>query len=365
MPEKGDALPSSPHTRAKHRILREYLTMWFPILGASHNKVVYIDGFAGPGVYEGGEPGSPVVALETALEHTGRVRFNDIVFWFIEKDAGHAAMLERELGRRFPGVGTKECDRVRYFVRHGEFAGTVEGVLDKVEAAGHKLAPTFAFLDPFGFNGIPMEVIGRILGYARCEVMVTFMDGFINRFHGTLQERALNGLYGTDAWKEIGGDDAAAKYVDLYKSQLVKAGARYVRTFRMDGSGNRHLYHLVYATKHIRGLKAIKTAMQKASQTGEYSFSDTTDPRQQLIIDPKAAGVWGPKAAAKIFEKFRGARNVPVGEIEEYVLADTEYLFAKSILKGMEEGDPPRITGVIDRKRKGTYPGGCRISFAT
>ena len=164
--------------------------------------------------------------------------------------------------------------------------------------------------------------------------------------------------------EEDRGDDAAAKYVELYRSQLEKTGARYVRTFKVNGSGNRHIYHLVYATKHIKGLKAIKKAMQSASQSGEYSFSDATDPQQQLIIDHRDAGVWVPRAAAKVFERFRGTRNVPIEQVEEYVLAETEHLFAKSILKGMEERDPPRITGVTGRKRRWTYPDGCRISFA-
>jgi len=28
--------------------------------------IVYVDGFSGPGEYTGGEPGSPIIALETA-----------------------------------------------------------------------------------------------------------------------------------------------------------------------------------------------------------------------------------------------------------------------------------------------------------
>ncbi len=70
----GLALPSTrwklePHTAAKHEILRQYLNAWFPILGSQHERVVFLDGFAGPGIYEDGEPGSPIIALRTLLEH--------------------------------------------------------------------------------------------------------------------------------------------------------------------------------------------------------------------------------------------------------------------------------------------------------
>jgi len=38
-----------PHTTAKHEILQRYMKAWFPILGSYHHRIVYIDGFAGPG----------------------------------------------------------------------------------------------------------------------------------------------------------------------------------------------------------------------------------------------------------------------------------------------------------------------------
>jgi hypothetical protein len=35
---------------------------WVPILTRYYGRVVYIDGFAGPGIYVGGEEGSPIIA---------------------------------------------------------------------------------------------------------------------------------------------------------------------------------------------------------------------------------------------------------------------------------------------------------------
>ncbi len=58
------------HTRAKHRVLRSYLDAWIPIMGYQSKKayqsdgmpprLLLVNGFAGPGTYEGGEPGSPL-----------------------------------------------------------------------------------------------------------------------------------------------------------------------------------------------------------------------------------------------------------------------------------------------------------------
>jgi three-Cys-motif partner protein len=55
------------HTQIKHAILKDYLSAWVPILGSWNQKICYIDGFCGPGLYEHeGEThdGSPIIALK-------------------------------------------------------------------------------------------------------------------------------------------------------------------------------------------------------------------------------------------------------------------------------------------------------------
>jgi three-Cys-motif partner protein len=76
-----DKLPTvwdaEPHTLVKHAILRRYLQAWLAILTQQASalpkagrEILFVDGFAGPGEYQGGEPGSPVIALKTAIEHS-------------------------------------------------------------------------------------------------------------------------------------------------------------------------------------------------------------------------------------------------------------------------------------------------------
>src|SRR5947208_7982589 len=82
--------PLDPHGRAKHYILRSHLNGWLPIMTRSFRKLLYIDGFAGPGIYEGGEPGSPVIALRAAMFHHQLVKNPpacELGFLFIEERA--------------------------------------------------------------------------------------------------------------------------------------------------------------------------------------------------------------------------------------------------------------------------------------
>ena len=74
-----------PHSLGKHLVLKEYLKAWLPILGQTQGRILFLDGFAGPGEYKGGEQGSPVIArilahpkseiyISVMYEHINRFR---------------------------------------------------------------------------------------------------------------------------------------------------------------------------------------------------------------------------------------------------------------------------------------------------
>lgn len=87
-----------PHTQAKHDLLRRYLGAWFGIMGRSAGRIVFFDGFAGPGTYKGGEPGSPVIALKTLLDHSNRYDACQYVLIFNEADRARYDSLQTVLG---------------------------------------------------------------------------------------------------------------------------------------------------------------------------------------------------------------------------------------------------------------------------
>ena len=65
-----------------------------------YTRFLYIDGFAGPGEYDGGEDGSPIIVLKVALQHKLKKKFQlpgkELVFIFIEKDeAKYQNLLKR------------------------------------------------------------------------------------------------------------------------------------------------------------------------------------------------------------------------------------------------------------------------------
>src|SRR2546430_3385198 len=177
------------HTDAKHAILRAYLNAWLPIMGIRYNeRLVLVDGFCGPGVYEDGEPGSPIVMLNAFLEHTLHDRIKaELVYLFIDEDPARTAILEEEIEK----LGTLP-PQVKYDIVTDRYENVFETMLDDLARRGSSLAPTFAFLDPFGYSDAPMSLTGRFLAFRGCEVLIYVPFPDVHRFiEREGQDRAL------------------------------------------------------------------------------------------------------------------------------------------------------------------------------
>ncbi len=98
----------------------------------------------------------------------------------MEPDTGNfenlCVELEAGSGRQEAGTPTN----VKVLPVHDTFEDAAEGILASL--GGKSLAPTFAFIDPFGWKGLPLDVITRLLAYDKCEVFINFMIDHVNRF---------------------------------------------------------------------------------------------------------------------------------------------------------------------------------------
>ena len=88
--------------KIKHQLICEYLKGWFPILSTWQGRIIYLDTHAGRGTHKRGEQGSPVVALNTLLEHSFREKILqkcEVLFYFIEMDEKNITMLRQEVNK--------------------------------------------------------------------------------------------------------------------------------------------------------------------------------------------------------------------------------------------------------------------------
>jgi three-Cys-motif partner protein len=362
------------HTRAKHRVLRAYLDAWIPIMAQQALKMrgymggsprlLMVDGFAGPGRYATGEPGSPLIMLSALLEHDafprlGHVRF---LYLFIEHDPRRVAHLESELEKLdLPA-------NVEIMLEHGEFETSFGRLVDDVHRRGHRLVPTFAFIDPFGYSAASMSLAGKFLDFPRCEALVFLPLTHVHRFVGRAgQEAAMTSLFGSDRWKEaraLGGAERRQFLLDLFEEQLLAQGqVEYVDSFALrtrDGND----YRLVFATGHRRGLEVMKSAMWSVDPEEGTRYVAQTDAGQEVLFVPPAQADTGP-----LLDQLRttfGTDWFTIEQAADVTLFQTPFHpsshLKRMTLKRAEEARTIEVDRPPD-KRRGTFPDGVRMRF--
>lgn len=303
---------AQPHTIAKIRIIEEYLKAWFPIIGRYAASVIYIDGFCGPGQYLNGEKGSPIAAIETALNHK-QINTKELVFLFIDSDGKRIKNLKTILDNYpLPDNFKTKCVV-------GNFKRTLQDVLSDLDDRGKQLAPSFLFVDPFGIKEVSYNLLSQYMSHNKCEIMVNLMIEWINRFIETSEfEPHLDDIFGTDSWRYcINQPNRIDSLIALYESQLRKV-ARFVWSFEMKDVRNKTKYILFFGTNHIRGLDKMKDAMWKLCPTGDYIFSDRG--HGQITIFDK----YTPESLATILKDLE-PRDYSINELENHVIVSTPF----------------------------------------
>lgn len=281
--------PLDPHTLGKHRVLKAYLDAWFPILGQAGHAMLFIDGFAGPGSYQGGEDGSPIIALKSfaALPSVHRIP-GPVRFFFIEAEPARYAALQDAIA----GVATTLPPQVQILHANAEFHERLQATLNDVATHGLREMPVFCMADPFGMTGMPMALFRRILDRDKSELYITVMQSFIDRFAEQPElVPALDDLFGTPAWRDVAAvPDLAARrqaFLKLYEDQLRKNGASYVLRFDLF-DGNRYVYSIFFATNHILGCERMKDALWKVMPDGGYQYRDRDESQLMLdVVEPR------------------------------------------------------------------------------
>ncbi len=350
-----------PHTKTKHQLLHIYLGAWFPILGSKIPRIVYIDGFCGPGKYIGGEDGSPIIALKEALNQPVLAN-SEVNFLFIDERSDRIRHLETELS------SLKIPKNFHIHTIVNEFENTLKDILDDLERQHRQLAPTFAFIDPFGFKGAPFSLVQRLLKNPRTEIFITLMVDSVNRFvehPSPVNQQHIKDLLGTsdaEITQVLNSPDRVLAFRQLYQDKLCKH-ARFVRFFEMHDHRNKVIYYLFFAGNHPLGHAKMKEAFWKVDNQSGFKFSDRTNPDQPVLfeIDPSS------DLATQIKNHFAGTTQLSE-KVITYVEDETAYTesHAKKALGHLEKHNEISVdSNKIDGKKRirGSFPKGVVIHF--
>jgi len=242
-------------TRMKHQVFSDYFDKWVKIVG-KYRKVVYFDGFSGCGAYDDKGTvkfGSPILAAQIAEKNRLNLK-RDARLVIIDANKENVDNIKKIL----------EClklDIKPIFVSE-DFDKTVNEVLDDVK----NLAPTFFFIDPFGFK-IKMATLRKIMERPNTEILLTFMYNAIARFlEAEKIEVAFNELFDCEDWKKIRAEKGSNRenaIIRLYRTKL-KEFSHFVYQYRMSfPDKERTYYYLFHLTNHPLGCSIMKSCFAK------------------------------------------------------------------------------------------------------
>ena len=348
---------AEPHTLAKHEILSAYLNAWMPIMvrqsakvGSVHGReVLYVDGFAGPGKYTGGEDGSPIIAMKAAMSHQAEFPV-PIRFLFIELDPDRCALLRQcvnEQKNRLQGAFKIRVDEPI----QDDCNKVLSGILEKYKRSGTKFGPALVFLDQFGYSAVPMTLVAEIMRFPSCEVFSYLEFGYLNRFiTDETKWPGIDSAFGGTEWREVinlpAGERAKA-LLDRYKDALqTKGNVNYVSNFSMHDSKGQLIYWLFFCTNSLRGLEEMKKAMWKVDQSGTFRFSDAANPGQEsLFLNCGYTDEW---IATEMSKRFAG-QTIKGSRFMEEVLVNTPCVHYKGAFQILWRGKQIRCPGVTGR----------------
>lgn len=242
----------------KLKIIEKYVNGFSRILGSKFNSLYYVDGFAGQGVYDNGEKGSPVLIAELSEN----LRKSGVAYTLksinVEKD--HEIFLNLRNGT----------------ARHGKFVENIEGSfsdsIDKIliQIKGN---PAIFFIDPFGVKDTDWGSVEKVLSRRdSTDVWIRFDHKTVLRLCGSYDSNAkaareklstLQNAFGISdpdyLWERLGCGETPEERIDnavsLYIEQLEKTYSKYGKegfaaAYPIISIGGQKKYQLVFACAH-------------------------------------------------------------------------------------------------------------------
>jgi three-Cys-motif partner protein len=267
----NDLYVGREQTLVKHSILQNYLQQFAIVVGFHWDTITYVDCFSGPWNVQSEDfrDSSFAIALEQLRKarevHRSQGRSLKLRCFFLEKTRSAYLKLKAY-------TDSINEDDLEILPKNRKLEDAIPDIVRFVSEGGNKSFP-FIFVDPKGWTGFAMETIVPLLSIRPGEVLVNFMTEHIRRFIESPQKQTRHSfkrLFGSDGFREklkgLEKLDREDAIVEAYCDSVRKVGDfPYVSCAVVLNPGrNRTHFHLIYATRDVRGVQVFKAAEKKA-----------------------------------------------------------------------------------------------------
>lgn len=321
----------------KHGILSRYVLPFATKTSSTSvgGRVVVLDGYAGEGRYEDGQPGSPIFMTEAARKVPSPRKLQLL---FVEEKKARVDRLRQVL--------EDEADDVDWTVHKGTVQGYLDEALDVADGV-----PLFAFLDPCGLGLTFDDIVKKIYGRPHVrfgpgtEILVNFSADAVRRIGGRLvkEEEGAHGREATlarmdaacggDWWRDLyrtskNPGEAASRIAEAYMIRLVKAtraGGWVIDVKNVEHQQPR--YSLVFLTRHPDGLLVFAEAMSLSQEEWRAAVAEPgtllDDPDNFKAAEAERARGWIDEIKQNVTELVRSRPQFVIRKKYEQVMGTT------------------------------------------
>ncbi len=341
----------------KATIVSKYFYAWSKVMvnqvkKRNENKIAYVDLFAGRGYYEDGTKSTPLLVLERTIQDTDLREM--LVTIFNDKDPANAKALEIAISR-MAGIDVLKYKPQIYNDEVGE-------ELVKELEQNH-FVPTLFFVDPYGYKGLSLRLIGALIKDWGCDCIFFFNYNRINPgLNNPAVEEHMNALFGEERARQLKEKLKSLKpygreltIVEEIAEALNEMGGNCVLPFCFKNDrGTRTSHHIIFVSKHPLGYGIMKDIMAKESSNSSkgvpsfmycpatrrqallFEFSRTTEELGQMLITDFAGRTLTMK---QIYEEHN------IGK--PFILKNYRDILIQLESSGKIKADPP-----ADKRRK-------------
>lgn len=358
---------SLEQSQIKAKIVSKYFWAWakvvIPWAKKRTGKIAYIDLFSGPGRYKNGAKSTPLLVLDKAIADSDISQMLVTLFNDINKDNSNS--LQEAIN------SISNIDHLKYKpqILNLEVGEEMVKQLQTV-----KFVPTLFFIDPWGYKGLSLKLIGTVIKDWGCDCIFFFNYNRINMGLGNeAVTEHMNALFGeTQAnelrkkIKNLSSQQRELSIVEAIVEALQKVGGQYTVPFCFKNS-NRNFtsHHLIFVSKDKTGYKIMKEIMATESSSDEQGVS-TFEYNPATINQPLLFEFNRPldDLAEMLQEQFAG-QTLKVKDIYHSHNVGRRYIeknYKEALIK-LESMKEIIINPSVAERRKGTLSDNALVTF--
>ncbi|MBO1350215.1 MAG: three-Cys-motif partner protein TcmP [Hormoscilla sp. GUM202] len=357
---------SRQQSLVKAEIVAKYFWAWAKVIIQATKKrtnIAYIDLFSGPGRYQDGSQSTPLLILERAIAEPDMRDL--LVTIFNDVDSDNTQSLQQAINS-LPKIDSLKH---RPIILNTEVGEDIVGALEEIE-----LGPTLFFVDPWGYKGLSLRLIGSVIKNWGCDSIFFFNYNRINMgLHNSAVEEHMNSLFGKER-ADLLREELELKrphereliILEALSQALKEIGGEYVLPFRFkDDRGTRTSHHLIFVSKHVRGYSIMKEIMANASSSTEQgvpSFEYNRATEEQPLLFELSRPL--DELEDMLLDKFAG-RTMTMIEVHDEHQVGTPYIkrHYKEALRKLEDKRKITASPSASQRRKNTFADSVKVTF--